>query len=113
MQTQDQQYTHDSQQYFKKGSSSKDYLRLTALREKISHREHCRSEIIKKIVDLANVMPLAFPFVTYDHESHFHRLNVSTFVKNLRTTEYYWIAIAYCPATEYMVYDPPPRYIDG
>ena len=45
-------------------------------------REHCRSNIIKKIVDLARTMPLDLPFVTYDHESPFHRLNAVRFLKN-------------------------------
>lgn len=38
--------------------SSEGCLWLTTLREKISRREHCRSEIIKMIVELVNVMPL-------------------------------------------------------
>ena len=93
--------------------SSEDCLRLAAVLERLSRREHCRSEIIKIIVELANAMPLDLPFVTYDHESHFHGLNASTFVKKLKPTGYYWIAMAYCLAIEHMVYDPPPRYTDG
>ena len=92
--------------------SSEGCLRLAALREKISRREHCRSEIIKTIVDLASAMPLDLPFMTYDHESQFHRLNAITFVKKFKLTGYYWIAMAYCLAIEPMVYDPPPGYTD-
>ena len=50
-------------------SSTPDCLRLAALREKISRREHYRASIIKKIVKLADTMPLDLPFVTYDHEN--------------------------------------------
>lgn len=75
--------------------SSEGCLRLAALREKISRREHCRSEIIKMIVDLANAMPLDLPFVTYDHESPSHRLNALKFVEELKPTGYHWIAMAY------------------
>lgn len=92
--------------------SSEGCLRLTALREKISRREHCRSEITKTIVDLANAMSLDLPFMTYDHESQFQRLNAITFVKKIKLTGYYWIAMAYCLAVEPLVYDPPPGYID-
>ncbi|MCJ1425255.1 hypothetical protein MMC29_003143 [Sticta canariensis] len=93
--------------------SSESCLRLAALREKISRRERCRSEIIKMIVELANTMPLDLLFVTYDHESLSHRLNAVKFVKNLNPTGYYWIAMAYCLAIEYRFYDPPPAYVDG
>ena len=93
--------------------SSQDCLRLAALREKISNREHCRSNIIKKIVDLASTMPLDLPFVTYDHVNQFHRLNAVTFVKKIKPTGYHWIAMAYCLAIEHRVYDPPPAYADG
>ena len=48
--------------------SSQDCLRLAALREKMSDCEHSRSNIIKKIVDLASTMPLDLTFVTYDPE---------------------------------------------
>ena len=90
--------------------SIEDCLRLAALREKISRREHCHSEIIKMIVELANAMPLDLPFVTYDHESPSHRLNALKFVKKLKPTGYHWIAMAYCLAIEHKVYDPPPAY---
>ncbi|KAL2038392.1 hypothetical protein N7G274_008731 [Stereocaulon virgatum] len=93
--------------------SSEGCLRLAALREKISRREHFRSEIIKTIVELANAMPLDLPFVTYDHESPSHRLNAVKFVKKLNPTGYYWIATAYCLAIEHSAYDPPPAYVDG
>ena len=93
--------------------SSEHCLRLAALREKISRREHCRSEIIKMIVELANTLPLDLPFVTYDHESSSHRLNAFKFVKNLKPTGYHWIAMAYCLAIEHKDYDPPPAYVDG
>jgi len=63
--------------------SSEGCLRLAALLEKISRREHCHSEITKTIVDLANAMSLDLPFMTYDHESQFHRLNAITFVKKI------------------------------
>ena len=69
--------------------SSEGCLRLTALREKISRREHCRFEIIKMIVELTNVMSLDLSFVTYDHESSSHRLNVIKFVKKLNSIDYY------------------------
>lgn len=93
-------------------SSSAGYLRLAALREKISRREHYRSEIIKKIIDLLNAMPLNLLFVTYNHESPSHRLNAVRFIKKLKPTRYYWIAMAYCLIIEHMVYDPPPVYTD-
>ena len=93
--------------------SSEGCLRLAALREKISRREHCRSEIIKNIIDLSNAMPLDLPFVTYDHDSPSHRLNAVRFVKELKPTGYHWIAMAYCLAIEHMVYEPPPAYTDG
>lgn len=92
--------------------SSEGCLRLAALREKISRREHCRSEIIKIIVELANTLPLDLPFVTYDHESQFHRLNAVNFMKKIKPTGYHWIAMAYCLAIEHRVYDPPPAYVD-
>ncbi len=92
--------------------SSEGCLRLAGLREKISRREHCRSEIIKMIVELANAMPLDLPFVTYHHESPSHRLNAVKFIKKLKPTGYYWISMAYCLAIEHKVYDPPPVYSD-
>ncbi len=70
-------------------STSEGCLRLATLREKISRREHCRSEIIKKIIDLLNAMPLGLPFVTYDYDSQFHRHNTIRFVKKLKPTGYY------------------------
>ena len=94
-------------------SSREDCLRLAALWEKISRREHYRSEIVKMIVELANAMPLDLPFVTYDHESPSHRFNTAKFGKKLRPTGYYWIAMAYCLAIEHKPYDPPPAYVDG
>ena len=93
-------------------ASNKGCLRLAALQEKISRREHCRSEIIKMIVELANTMPLDLPFVIYDHESPSHRLNALNFVTKLKPTGYHWIAMAYCLAIEHKVYDPPPAYVD-
>lgn len=93
--------------------SSEGCLRLAALREKISRREHCRSEIIRMIVELANTLPLDLSFVTYSHESPSHRLNAVKFVKKLKPTGYHWIAMAYCLAIEYKVYDPPPAYVDS
>ena len=90
--------------------SIKDCLRLAALREKISRREHCHSEIIIMIVELANAMSLDLPFVTYDHESPSHRLNALKFVKKFKPTGYHWIAMAYCLAIEHKVYDPPSAY---
>lgn len=93
--------------------SSESCLRLAALREKISRRGRCRSEIIKMIVELAYTMPLDLPFVTYDHESPSHRLNAVKFVKKLKPTGYYWRAMAYCLTIEHRVYDPPPAYVDG
>jgi len=93
--------------------SSEGCLRLVAATGEISRREHCRSEIIKKIIDLSNAMPLDLPFVTYDQDSQFHRHNAIRFVKKLKPTGYYWIAMADCLAVEHMVYDPPPEYTDG
>ena len=93
--------------------SSEGCLWLAVLREKMLHREHCCSEIIKMIVELANTLPLDLPFVTYDHESPSHRLNAVKFVKKLKSTGYHWIAMAYCLAIEHKVYDPPPAYVDG
>ena len=61
--------------------SNEGCLRLAALREKISRREHCHFKVIKMIIGLANAMPLDIPFVTYDHESPFHRLNALKFFK--------------------------------
>ena len=66
--------------------SSESCLRLAALRVKISRREHCRSEIIKMIIELSNALPLnALPldllFVTYDHENPSHWLNAVEFIK--------------------------------
>jgi len=93
--------------------SSEGCLRLAALREKISRREYCRSEIIKNIIDLLNAMPLDLLFVTYDYDSPSYRLNAVRFVKELKPTGYHWIAMAYCLAIEHMVYEPPPAYTDG
>lgn len=64
-------------------SSSEGCLRLTASLEKISRRKHCHFEITKTIVDLANAMSLDLSFMTYDHESQFHRLNAIIFVKKI------------------------------
>lgn len=69
--------------------SRKSCLRLTTLRKKILRREHCHSEIINMIVELTSVMSLDLSFVTYDHESSFHRLNVVKFVKKLKPIEYH------------------------
>ncbi len=91
----------------------KDCLRRATQLELISRREHCRAEIIKNIVELADIMPLDIPFMIYDHDNHLHRLNATIFLKWLRPTVYYWIAMAYSLAVEHMVYDPPPEYTDG
>ena len=93
--------------------SNEGCLRLAAMREKILRSEHCRSNIIKKIIELASTMPLDLPFVTYDHENQFHRLNAVNFMKEIKSTGHYWIAMAYCLAIEHRVYDPPPAYVDG
>ena len=93
--------------------SSEGCLRLAAMREKISRSEHCRFNIIKKIVELASTMPLDLPFVTYDHENQFHRLNAVNFMKKIKPTGHHWIAMAYCLVIEHRVYDPPPAYVDG
>lgn len=74
--------------------------------------EHCRFEIIKIIVELANAMSLDLPFVTYDHNSPSHRLNAVRFVKKLKPTGYHWIPMAYCLAIEHMVCDPSSAYTD-
>ena len=92
---------------------SEGCLRLTAMREKISRSEHCRSNIIKKIVELASAMPLDLPFVTYDHENQFHRPNAIIFMKKIKPTGHHWITMAYCLAIEHRVCDPPPAYVDG
>ncbi len=65
------------------------------------------------IVELTNAMSLDRAFVTYDHKSPSHRLNVVKFVKKLKSTRYYWIAMAYCLAIEHKIYDPPLAYVDG
>ncbi len=70
-------------------SSNKGCLRLTAFWEKISRREHCRSKIIKKIIDLSNAMSLNLSFVTYNYDNLFHRLNVVKFVKKLKPIRYH------------------------
>ena len=93
--------------------SSEGCLRLAAMREKISRSEHCRSNIIKKIVELASIMPLDLLFVTYDHENQFHRLSAVNFMKKIKPTGHNWIVMAYCLAIEHKVYDPPPAYFDG
>ena len=95
------------------GGSIEDCLRLGALREKITRRIHCRSGIIKMIVELANAMPLDLPFVTYDHENQFHRLNAVNFMKQIKHTGDLWVAMAYCLAIEHRVVDPMPAFVDG
>ena len=47
-------YSPSPTPYPLEAGSSQDCLRLAALREKMSYREHCRSNIIKKIVELAS-----------------------------------------------------------
>lgn len=93
--------------------TTQECLRLPTLHERISRREHCRSKIIKNIVELANFKPLDLTFVTYDQKNPFHRLNALRFVQLLQPTGYYWIAMAYCLAIEHRNYDPPPVYTDG
>ena len=70
-------------------SLSKGCLRLAAMREKISRSEHCRSNIIKKTVKLASIMPLDLLFVTYDHGNQFYRLNAINFIKKIKPTGHY------------------------
>jgi len=94
-------------------SSREGCLRLAVLREEVSRREHYRSEIIKMIVGLASNIPLDLPFVIYDYKSLAHRLNAVEFMKRLKPTGFYWIAMAYYLAIEYTVYDPPSTYVDG
>ena len=91
-------------------SSTPGCLRLAVLRENISRCEHYPSNIIKKIVKLADAMPLDLPFVIYDRESPFYRLNAVTFIKKLKPTGYIWIATAFCLAIEHKVYNLPPMY---
>ena len=93
-------------------NSIENYFRLIALRKKISRRKHCHFEIIKMIVELINVMSLNLSFVTYGHESSFHRLNAFKFVKKLKFIDYHWIVMAYCLAIEHKVYNPSPAYAD-
>ena len=74
-------YSTSPTPYPLEAGSSLDCLRLAALREKMLHREHCRSNIIQKIVELASTIALDFSFLTYDHENSFHQLNAVKFLK--------------------------------
>lgn len=65
--------------------SSEGCLWLAALREKISRREHCRSEIIRMIVELANTLPLDLPFVTYSHEKSIPPAQCRQICKKVKT----------------------------
>lgn len=91
----------------------KDCLRRAMHLELISRREHSRAEIIKHVIGLADTMPLNIPFMLYNRDNYDHRLNATAFLKWLRPTAYYWIAMAYSLAIDSMVYDPPPIYTDG
>lgn len=90
----------------------KTCLRLATQLELVSRREHCRAEIVKAIVELADTILIDMPFMMYDHDSHFHQLNATAFLKRLRPTAHNWIAIAYSLAVEHVVYEPPPRYTE-
>ena len=89
-----------------------DCLLLAALLEKMSRREHCRAEIIKKIIEVAGEMNLDAPFMTYEHGCASHELNAMAFSKRILPTGYYWIAMAYCLAIEPIDYKAPPTYSD-
>ena len=80
--------------------SDKDCLQLIALLKIMSRRERCRVKIIKNIVELINAVSSDSSFMTYDHESHLHQLNVVAFLKDVKLTSHYWIEMIYCLITE-------------
>ncbi len=96
--------------FFLNSCSDKDCLRLVALFEIMSRRERCRVKIIRSIVELINAVSSDSSFMTYNHESHLHQLNVVAFLKDIRLTSHYWIEMTYCLATEQIVSDVSSRY---
>ena len=96
--------------FFSDSCSDKDCLWLVALFEIMLRRERCHVKIIRSIVELINAVLSDSSFITYNHESHLHQLNVVAFLKDIKLTSYYWIEMTYCLATEQIVSDVSSRY---
>ena len=78
----------------------KHCLRASAQIKALSRLEHHRAQIIDTLADLAEAMPSDTAFTLYNQNLPYHRQNATAFVKRLKTTGYYWIAMAYCLAIE-------------
>ena len=90
--------------------SMRDCLLLATLIQRMSHREHCRSEIIKRIVQASLKMPhLHQQFETFKHDSCAHQCNSTAFVRRIKLSGHYWIAMAYCLAIEPSTHRSPPK----
>ncbi len=96
--------------FFLNSCSDKDCLRLVALFEIMSRHERCHVKIIRSIVELINAVSSDSSFMTYNHESHLHQLNIVAFLKDIRSMNHYWIEMTYCLATKQIVSDASSKY---
>lgn len=89
-----------------------DCLQMAALIDATSRRDYVRAGIIRNIVRLTNSIAKDSPFAIYHPENDTHQINAAALRKRIKPTGHYWIAMAYCLATEQLINDCLPRYAD-
>ena len=75
-------------------------LRVSVHLRLVSRVEQCQADIIQALVGLSETMCLDGTLSTYNPRNPRHQYNSATFTKVLRSTDYYWISMAYCLAIE-------------
>ena len=81
-------------------SSMRHCLRALLHLKLASRIEQCQADIIQALVGLWETMCLDDALSTYNPRNPRHQCNSTTFTKVLRSTDYYWISMAYCLAIE-------------
>ncbi len=75
-------------------------LRVSIRLKLFSRVEQCQADIIQALIGLSETMSLDGALPTYNPGDPRHQRNCATFKKRLRSTDYYWISMAYCLAIE-------------
>jgi len=84
-------------------------VQMAGLLDASSRRDQLRAEIINKIIRLVDTLSVNSPFTMFNHNDDVHRCNAAALLRMIKPTGHYWIAMAYCLATE-DVLDSPPKY---
>jgi len=87
-------------------------LQMAAWIDATSRRDCVRAGMIRNIVRLTKTISRNSPFAVYHPENYTHRLNAAAVRRKIKPTGYYWIAMAYCLATEQVIDDCLPKYAD-